>query len=270
MSILVSLTIVSELLGGGAHALIVKLLACGLQQAEQHILVLAAFELLRLELRPHLRYHVFKHVDNLLFGVGARFSFSLDALSDAVLFFGDPGLHLQVTLLSLHHFQLDLVVELGEVVLQARLEVLKSVISCLGLLGQLGPQLSEPIIHEIREALLHLKVSLALIREILRNPRLKRGQLTCEGALFVLSLLPVGLDVGDGCSESLLQEHESFLVRVMPISYFIVNEGQLLVNLSKLLVAISFNIELHILQPVLNAPDPLIVLSAYSNGSKSG
>ena len=55
---------------------------------------------------------------------------------------------------------------------------------------------------------------------------------------------------------------------MVPISYFIVDEGQLLVDLRKLLIPIGFNIELHVLQSILNAPDSLVVLRTYINQLK--
>ena len=55
---------------------------------------------------------------------------------------------------------------------------------------------------------------------------------------------------------------------MVPISYFIVDKGQLLVDLRKLLIPISFNIELHVLQSILNAPDSLVVLRTYINQLK--
>ena len=125
----------SELLqlgcGRGTDALIVKFLACGLEQAQEDILVLATLKLLRLQLSPHLSDHVFEHIDNFLFGIGARLSFSFDLLSDPVLLFRDFGLHLEVSLFSLQDLQLYLVVELREVVFETRFEILKCVISCL-------------------------------------------------------------------------------------------------------------------------------------------
>ena len=150
-------------MSGGTPPLIVQLLACSLQQTQKHILVLAALHFLALKLCSHLGDHVLKHIDNFFLAVSACLSLSLNFLRYAVLLFRDARLHLKISLLTLHNLQLDLVVELGEVVFKARLEVFQCVITCLGLFGELGAQLTESIVHQIRQSFFHLQVGLSFI-----------------------------------------------------------------------------------------------------------
>jgi len=50
---------------------------------------------------------------------------------------------------------------------------------------------------------------------------------------------------------------------VVPVSDFVVDEGELLVDLVKLLIAVRLDIELHALQTLLDPLNSLVVVAGY-------
>ena len=118
-------------IGCGHNALLVEFGASRFEQSKQNILIFAPLGLFSFQLSLHLGNHVLKHLDDFVFTVSTTLPLGLYRLSNTVLLFSDLSLDLQVTLFPLHHFHLDLIIELGEVVLQAALEVLERVIALL-------------------------------------------------------------------------------------------------------------------------------------------
>ena len=58
-----------------------------------------------------------------------------------------------------------------------------------------------------------------------------------------------------------MEKDKAFLVRVVPVSDFVVDEGELLVDLVKLLIAVGLDIELHALQTLLDPLNSLVVVA---------
>ena len=50
------------------------------------------------------------------------------------------------------------------------------------------------------------------------------------------------------------------MVLVMPVGDLIVDEGKLTLDLCQFRVSIAFNVELHVLEPLLNLANSLVVL----------
>lgn len=154
--------------------LLIELLTGSLEQAKQDVFILATLGLFVFKLAADLSDHVLKHVYNLVLAVTARLTLSLDRLRHTVLLLLYFGLGLEVTLLSLHDFEFNLVVQFREVILEASFEILKSVIARLRLFAKLVTQRNETIRDGLRNAPFHVNISLALLSETLSNLSLHR------------------------------------------------------------------------------------------------